>query len=228
MVKSADIICDSSSLISLADSCLLPTLKTIKEHLDGSVFISPRVEHESVTRPMGIKEYSLAALRIRQAIADGTLTLIEGRRSDQETNQILEHSNRVYSIGNRPMRILHEGEAEMLALADELGIGNILMDERTTRMLSEYPEGLRKHYVKEFGKEVRVSEGDLRWFARLTKDMNIFRSSEVVVVAYELGYFKKYRGMESQMLEAALYALKFAGCGITFDEIREFTEKGRV
>ena len=224
---SSNIICDSSSLISLADSCLLPALKTIKDHLDGSIFISPRVEHESITRPLGIRQYSLAALRIKQALVDGTLTLIGGKQAEAGTEEILRHANSIYSIGKKRMKIIHDGEAEMLALAKELGIMNILMDERTTRMLSESPEALRKHYVKEFGKTVRVSEQDLQWFTRLTQGMSIFRSSEIAVAAYELGYFKKYKERERQMLEAALYALKFAGCGIGFEEIATFMKGKR-
>jgi len=227
LTKSNDIICDSSSLISLADSCLLPTLKTIKEHLSGSIFISPRVEYESISRPMGIREYSLAALRLKQAVAEGTLTLIAGKKPAVDTKKILEHANGIYAIGKKPLRIIHEGEAEMLALAKELEIPNILMDERTTRMLSEYPEGLRKHFSKEFRQQVKVNDSHLGWFRKFTEGMRIFRSSEVVVIAYELGYFKKHKRMERQMLEASLYALKFAGCGITFDEIKKFMAKRR-
>jgi len=226
-MKSGDIICDSSSLISLADSCLLPALRTIKDHLKGNIYISPRVEGESITRPRGIKEYSLAALRLKQALADGTITLIDSGRADAETAQIMNHANRIFSIGKKPMKILHEGEAEMLALAKELDVSNILMDERTTRMLTESPDALKKHFEKEFRQTVRVSESDLQWFTRITKDISIFRSSEIVVAAYELGFFRKYRGTEKEMLKAALYALKFAGCGISFKEIENFLKGKR-
>ncbi|MFA6036448.1 MAG: hypothetical protein WC759_05865 [Candidatus Micrarchaeia archaeon] len=221
-MKSGDIICDSSSLISLADSCLLPALKTIKDHLDGKICISKRVEYESIEHPMRIPEYSLAALRIKKALNDGLLTLVDSKTAGVETQQILEHANKIYSIDGRPLKIIQDGEAEMLAMAHELSIANILMDERTTRMLSEAPEELREHYEKEFGKAVMMNERELAWFKNIARNTNIFRSSEIVVAAYELGHFKEYKGMEKQMLEASLYALKFAGCGVSFDEIREF------
>jgi len=221
-MKSGDIICDSSSLISLADSCLLPTLKTIKDHLNGKICISRRVEYESIAHPMQIPEYSLAALRIKKALNDGLLTLVDSKSAGAETQQILAHANKVYSIDGRPLVIIQDGEAEMLALAHELGIANILMDERTTRMLSEAPGEMRDHYEKEFGKPVHMDEKEVAWFRNMTKGTNIFRSSEIVVAAYDLGYFKEYKGMEKQMLEASLYALKFAGCGVSFDEIKEF------
>ena len=224
-MKSGDIICDSSSLISLADSCLLPTLKTIKDHLDGEIYISKRVEYESISHPMQIPEYSLAALRIKKALQDGLLTLVESKRSDAEMQAILAHANRIYSIDGRPLKIIHDGEAEMLALAHELGIRNILMDERTTRMLSEAPADMREHYEKEFGKQVRMDDKEVAWFRNLTRGMSVFRSSEIVVAAYEMGYFKDYRGMEKQMLAASLYALKFAGCGVSFDEIKAFVRE---
>ncbi|MDO8339226.1 MAG: hypothetical protein Q7T16_01065 [Candidatus Burarchaeum sp.] len=222
MMKSKDMICDSSSLISLADSCLLPALKAVKDRLNGKIFISPRVEYESITHPREIKEYSLAALRLKQALVDGTLTLIQSPSAKVKTQEILRHANNVYSVDRRSMHIIQDGEAEMLALAAELGVQNILMDERTTRMLSEAPWELHAHYEREFGKPVKVNGAELEWFAKFTKGMSIFRSSEIVVAAYELGYFKNYRGMEREMLEASLYALKFAGCGISFEEIQEF------
>jgi predicted nucleic acid-binding protein len=221
-MKSGDIICDSSSLISLADSCLLPTLKTIKEHLDGKIYISKRVEYESILHPMEIPEYALAALRLRQAVKDGIITLVDTRRAAVAMREIMGHANRTYTIAGRPMRIIQEGEAEMLALAQELGIPNILMDERTTRMLSEAPEEMRAHYEKEFGKEVRMNDGEVSWFRNLTRGMRVFRSSEIAVAAYEFGHFKEYGDMETKMLEASLYALKFNGCGISFEEIQEF------
>lgn len=221
-MRSGDIICDSSSLISLADSCLLPTLKTIKEHLEGKIYISKRVEYESILHPMEIPEYALAALRLKQAVREGIITPIDTKRATNSMNEILAHANRTYSIAGKPMRIIQEGEAEMLALAQELGIPNILMDERTTRMLSEAPEDMRAHYEKEFGKDVRMNDGEVSWFRNLTRGMRIFRSSEIAVAAYELGYFRDYGDMETKMLEASLYALKFNGCGISFDEIQAF------
>ncbi|VVC04955.1 Uncharacterised protein [Candidatus Burarchaeum australiense] len=228
MEKSSDIICDSSSLISLADSCLLPALKTIKDHLDGKILISPRVEYESITHPLEIREYSLAALRLKQALAEGTLTLLQNGKAKAATIEIMRHANSVYSIGKQKLQIIQDGEAEMLALAHEMGVQNVLMDERTTRMLAESPDDLHKHFEKEFGKSVNVDGDELEWFAKLTRGMSIFRSSEIVVAAYELGYFKNYRGMERQMLEASLYALKFAGCGISFEEIEGFLKAKRV
>jgi len=216
-----DVICDASSLISLSDSCLLDTLRTVREHLDGSFYISPEVEYECISHPTRIKEYALPALRLRDAVQSGVITLLARTRATT-AGDILDLANNVFSINGRPLKILQAGEADMLALAKDLEIMNILIDERTTRLLIEAPLDLHKHFEAEFHKAVRINDDALSRFRKLTNDMSIFRSSEIVVMAYELGHFDRYAGMQAGMLEAALYAIKFAGCGISFEEIEEY------
>jgi hypothetical protein len=53
-------------------------------------------------------------------------------------------------------------------------------------------------------------------------NLKVLRSSELVMLAYENGYFKSFQKIHAQALEAALYKIKFAGCSITFEEITEY------
>ena len=120
------------------------------------------------------------------------------------------------------MTLIHDGEAEVIALGAATGIRNILIDERTTRMLIESPILLKRHMESEFRRPVKVDVNNLRIFRDSTKRMDLFRSSELVVIAYERGYFNGYKKAKKDALKAALNAIKFSGCSLSFREVNAF------
>jgi hypothetical protein len=58
--------------------------------------------------------------------------------------------------------------------------------------------------------------------ASQVSSLKALRSSEMVMLAYEQGYFKNFSKLQAQALEAALYKVKYAGCSITFEEISDY------
>lgn len=64
-----------------------------------------------------------------------------------------------------------------------------------------------------------INEKERRKIKKKTKNKNIMRSSEIIAIAYEDGYFSE---RSKELLEGSLYAAKFAGCGIKSQEIREY------
>lgn len=94
-------------------------------------------------------------------------------------------------------------------------------------MLVEDPGKLREHLEREFKTQLEVNSDYLERFHGLAGDLNIIRSSELVMVAYEKGFFKKFGKLEKKAVESALYGLKFNGCGISFSEIDEFCSRIR-
>jgi len=118
---------------------------------------------------------------------------------------------------------MHKGEGETLALALELGLTNVLIDERTSRVLIEGPDVMCHHLEEELHRSIRINNKYLDRFQQMTGGLSLFRSSELLILAYEHGYFKKFKGLEKEALEAALYGIKFAGCSISFEEIEDFT-----
>ncbi|MBM3229930.1 hypothetical protein FJZ26_05840 [Candidatus Parvarchaeota archaeon] len=221
-----DFICDSSSLISLTDTCFLPAISTICSSFDGSFLIPKSVEAESVTTPVKNKAYALNALRIKHAIDRGILK-VSPFDASMHASQIMEIANNVFFLSGKPMPLLHQGESEILALCDALGINNVLIDERTTRMLIESPLLLKDHLAKEFKKNIGTNEENLGKFQKLTSSLNLFRSSELLILAYEKGYFSSLGALELDTLEAGLYSLKYSGCAISFEEIVTFVESVR-
>ncbi|MEM4634113.1 MAG: hypothetical protein QW275_03085 [Candidatus Anstonellaceae archaeon] len=216
-------VCDSSSLISLTDSCFIHVLYFLKKKHSSAFLLTPYVEHECISHPMNLKMHSLFALRLKRAILDGILDIVP-LPSNQTLQEIKWAANNSFYAGGTPLRLLHEGEAEALALAAEAGVQNILIDERTTRMLAEDYETLRLHLEREFSTKITVDEANLSSFLGYTKKMRFFRSSELLLLAYEKGYFSDYGELEKDAIKAALYRLKYAGCSVGIGEIEDYFE----
>jgi predicted nucleic acid-binding protein len=220
------IVCDSSALISLTDSCFVNIFYELSRRLDGHFLIPKSVEDECVTVPMRSRQHALHAIRIKQAVSDGVLHVVTRELSD-ESHDLSWIANNIFFMGERPVKLLHRGETEMLALAHELGVKNILIDERTTRMLAESPWRLKRHLEDEFRHSVSVNEEFLERFSGYIQGMSFFRSTELLIAAYEHGFFKAYKDMEQDMLLASLYSLKNEGCAVSFDEIESFVKELR-
>jgi len=222
-MKTRDVLCDSGVLISLTSACLDNLLYFFAENHGVRFVIPPSVEEESVGRPMksNLRQHLFSAVRIRDAIDDGVITVVDAKVADK-TRRIMNMANNMFYIKGRPLRLIHHGESEMLALSKKLGIENILIDERTTRMLIEAPFSLKEHLEEEFRVNVML---DKKKFKELTSEISsiqAIRSSELVMLAYENGYFRRFEKIQKKAVEAALYKMKYSGCSIGFDEINEY------
>ncbi|MCX8195381.1 MAG: hypothetical protein N3G22_04735 [Candidatus Micrarchaeota archaeon] len=217
------LVCDSSSLISLTDSCFVHVFYFIKRKLKGGFLIPPSVEYEAVEHPRSVKSYALHAIRLRRAIDDGAIEVAKAP-IERLAREIRWLSNNLFFAGGTPLHLLQEGEAEVLALANELDLKNILIDERTTRLLAESPYLLCGHLEEELAQKISVNEENLSAFLRLTRNMHFFRSSELLLLAYEHGYFDDYGALKEEALEASLYRLKYNGCSVGFGEISDYLE----
>ena len=218
------IVCDASSLISLTDSCFVHVVYFLKKKYRGRFIIPPSVEKECVEQPMHIKNYALHAIRLKRAVAEGMIDVVDAK-PEGKAEEIKFTANNLFYVSGTPIRLLHSGEADVISLALEIGVDNLLMDERTARMLCEDPEALRAHIEHEMGKPVTVNEENMAAFSRATRRLRFFRSSELILLAYEKGYFADYGELEREAVEASLYKLKYAGCAIGFGEIGEYARE---
>lgn len=222
-MKTKDILCDSGTLISLTSTCLDHVLYFFAERHGVRVIIPPMVEYECITRPMrgDLKKFMFSAIRIQDLINDGIVVKSEPP-SGEGANRIMDSANNLFYVGGKPLRLVHFGEAEMVAVAKMLGINYILMDERTMRLLIESPISLKKHFEQEFGTNVMVNKKNLAVITEQLRGLHVLRSSELLMLAYENGFFQKFQNMENEAMKAALYKVKFSGCSIRMGEIEEY------
>ncbi|MBI3334532.1 hypothetical protein HYZ97_03530 [Candidatus Pacearchaeota archaeon] len=217
------LIFDSGTLINLSMNGLLYILPALKQRLKGVFLITEAVKREIIDRPMHVLRFELGALRLQQLLDSRILEMpaslgIQEQTLQEETNLLLDKANHYLQVDGRWITIVSEAEISCLALSDEcarLNIENLIaIDERTTRLLAEKPENLEQLMSKRLNQHVKLIAQDYSIFAKY----RFIRSSELVYVAYKKNLLQ-LQGKKA--LEAALYATKFHGAAISFEEIEQ-------
>lgn len=215
------LIFDSGTLINLSMNGLLDILEKLKINCDCKFLVTREVKYEIIDRPIGIYRFELGALRVQNLIDQGVLEMpqslgIKDEEISSKMRELMDIANRSVQIGGKWVKIVSEGEMSCLALSaklSEIGIENLIaIDERTTRVLSENPENLQKLMSDKMHRNVHVEEGKLKDFS----NFRFIRSSELVYAAYKKGAIS-LKG--KKVLESLLYATKFKGAAISFEEI---------
>lgn len=215
------LIFDTGTLINLSMNGLLDILEKLKKNCNCRFLITREVKYEIVDRPMGIYRFELGAIRIQNLIDSGIIEMpssfdIGDAEISSKTKEIMEIANHSVEINGKWVKIVSEGEMSCLALSTELserGIENIIaIDERTTRVLAENPENFQRMMSEKMHRNVHVEEEVLKSFS----NFKFIRSSELVYAAYKKGTID-LKGKKA--LESLLYATKFKGAAISFEEI---------
>ncbi len=217
------LILDAGPLINLSMNGLLYLFEELKKTFDGKFIITEEVKYEVVDRPIGIEKFELGALRVQDLIDKKVIELpyslgIDRSILERRTKEIMNKANCVVQVKGRCINIVSNAEMSCLALSAELtkkGIENIIgIDERTTRILAENPQNLESLMSEKLHQMVRISPEAVKEFS----EFRFIRSSEIVYVAYKKGLIK-LKG--NKVLEALLYATKFHGSAISFEEINQ-------
>ncbi len=217
------IIFDSSTIISISEKCFTHLLRGLGSEGHATFVIPQSVYEETVERPMQIKRFEIGALRIQQAVHEGWLKVVPTNAETRAlTLKIVDSANRLFYADRKPLTIVQRGEAETLALCKNRRASMVAIDERTTRMLIEDPWRLQNYVAYKHQQEIKLNEPGLKEFIKLVSDIRVVRSVELIALAYERGYFEGTLPDSPQALEAALYALKFAGCAVSGAEIESF------
>jgi len=241
MTQQKAIIFDASTLISLAMNGLLSTLEELKKVFNGSFLITPDVKKEVIDKPLTITRFKLEALRVKHLLDKGVLELSNEKGIQKRTQDILDMANSSFEGKGKDIKLVSAGEISCLALSEILSKKKILnvvaIDERTTRMFVESPDKLkdfleRKMHIKITSgtappgvppKGTRTSSRPQNTSLRgnnfeIFKNFKIIRSAELVYIAHKKKLVKIGNG---QLLDALLWAVKFKGCSISNEEIKE-------
>jgi len=214
------IIFDTGPLISLTMNGLLPVLEKLRQNFNGEFVITPHVKEEVIDRPMKIKKYKFEAIKIRDLIDKKILKY----SSDFISNNVLEQEmKKIMRLGNGILRskkngkkipIIHKGEASCIAFAKLCKCENVIViDERTTRLLAESPQNLKKLIERKVHTKISLENS----LANEFKTFKFIRSPELMVVAYKKNLIPLKK--DKQVLDALLYSLKYKGAAISSKEI---------
>ena len=209
---------DTGPLISLSSTCLLNLL----DELPFDFYVPPAVVDESYRAPMHTKQYRFSALRIHDYVLEGRLRTRDlGKDGVALVEEFTRLANSAYVARHRPLRIIQRGEAEAIILAKQLD-GVLLVDERTIRLLIEDPDELKYLLERRTGQNIRHNKDLTDRIQEIAGDVLMLRSADLVAYAYEEGYFGK-KGKD--FIEAVLYALRYAGCAISEQEIQDYVSR---
>ncbi len=213
---------DSGPLINFSMNGLLDILEKLHSTFDGKFLITSSVKREVVDTPMRIKQFELGAVRIAELIEKKILEFPESMGISeaelaQETRDITDQANHFLKAEGYWINLVSEAEMSCFALAHALKKRNvesmIAMDERTARMLSEKPENLEKLMSQKLHKSVMQARPSLA-----LQGYKIIRSTELAYIAFKKGLIQI---KDPHVLEALLYATKFKGSSISFEELEE-------
>jgi hypothetical protein len=216
------LIFDAGPLISLALSGMLGILEKVKNK-EIEFIITPQVKKEVIDRAMTIKKYKLEAVRISDLLEKGILKISSEFIKDEdlfkETINCVNLSKKLISVGKEKISIIQEGEASCLAFSKLIGKENlIVIDERTTRMVSESIDNLKELMSKKLHMKIQINRKELDYF----KNFRYIRSSELMFLAFKRGLIDLKKDKET--LDALLYSLKFRGAAISSREIEKMKE----
>jgi len=218
------LVFDASTIISLAMNNFLWILKPLKEKYNGEFYITQEVKEEIIDVPIKIKKFKLEAIQIQEIIDKGIIKIYPEHLLNKE-EELKSIVNQIFFVKDQYMSIIDRGELSALVLAKEINADAVVIDERTTRLIIENPELLANIFRNKLHTKVKVNENNLKQFLKEFSNIKIFRSTELSIIAYELGILDKYTNSnvinKKEMLEAIIWGMRFKGCSISDDEINE-------
>ncbi len=218
-----NMIFDASTLISISQTCLVNLLAGLKREMNADFIVPKSVYYEAVERPISIKRFELNAIRIKKVIEENGFKVMACENKGL-FDEIAEIANTCFFIKRKPIKLLQRGEIEALALIKELGARAFAIDERTTRMLLEAPEQLRKILQARRRIDIKINQSNVKALALMFSDVTMIRSVELIALAEEFGLLENELPKGAQSLEAALFAAKYSGCAVSAREINMFLQ----
>ncbi len=213
------LIFDAGPLINFSMNGSLYILEKLKGEFDGEFLITKEVKQEIIDTPLTIKRFELEALQLKSLYDRGIIKLadITPQQVDElrkKRDEIMNAANTTFKTKKRDIHLVDKGESAVLALSSIIKPSLIVIDERTTRILCENPENLKKLLEKKLHMSIAANKKNYSYF----NEYKIIRSTELAYLAYKKGFFDI---KDSRALEAMLYALKYRGCSISEVEINE-------
>jgi hypothetical protein len=199
-------------------------LPQLKEKFGATFYITPAVKFELVDRPLNTNRFKFEALQVSKLIRDGVFEIFDAVPTSK-AKELIKLANSTFSRGRKNLEIMQAGEIESLVCAMQEKADAVIMDERTLRLFIEKNTAMQRLLEHRFKQKIQVNKEKMKEFSRRSQGVKIFRSIELVSVAYKLGILNGYllpkRGAKEALVDAVLWATKYNGCAVTNHEIAE-------
>ncbi len=222
------IVFDSGPIISLTLNNLLWILEPLKGRFGGKFYITDAVKKEIIDHPLQTKRFKFEAFQVIKMLKDGVLEVYESPLLHQRSSELMEQANSIYAIRGQRLRMFHYAEMTVLAACMELQSDAAVVDEKMTRILLENPDRIVEVLHKRMHDRAYVDSGRLNAVRAHLKSLQVIRSTELAVIAYEKGLLHDYvadskmvEHPQQELLEAILWGLKLNGCAISEKEINQ-------
>lgn len=223
------LVFDTGTIISLVTNNLLWILKPLKKRFDGEFLIPRAVKSELIDRPLKINRFKLEAVVIQNYLHKGVFKFFDNKNIEEKSKYLLGLANNIYFVKDKPIKIVQEAEMDALATVIELGSDALVVDERTLRLLVENPYNLSELLSGRLHTKIVINKKNLNELKKAIGNVNIIRSIELAVIAFDLGILDRYitvnkkihNELKRDVLDGALWGLKFKGCAISSNEIKE-------
>ena len=217
---------DSGPIISMTMNNLLWLLDPLKQRFGGKFLITKEVKNELIDKPLKIKRFAFEAVQIAKLIDNGILEI--WAEVAQRKEELLKLANKSFKTKGRWIRIVQDAEIEILALACGLGC-NVVIDERTVRLLIENPKSLSSLLERRLHSKVIMNSQNVERFLKEVASVQIIRSVELAAVAFEMGLFNhlvpKIKNGKNVLVDAVMWGMKLHGCAVTQAEINELKKE---
>ena len=217
------LIFDAGPLINFSMNGLLDSFEKLKQTFKGEFLITKEVKKEIIDHPKTVKRFELGAIRLEQLYNKGVFKLADINQEEVDElrrlrDNFLQKANSMFKTKKREVHLLDRGECAALALSTILKRKNnedvpLVIDERTTRILCENPENLKKLMEKKLHTSIKANTSSYDLF----KGFKIIRSTELAYMIHKKGLFKLDH---PKAFEAIVYGLKFKGCSISEKEVQ--------
>jgi predicted nucleic acid-binding protein len=222
------LIFDSGPIISLTLTHLMWTLDLLKKQFNGNFYIPLAVKKELIDIPLESKRFKFEALHTLRYIKKNTITIYCENNYEDEKNKIMYLANNIFSSEGSYIQIIHDGEAEVLALAKKINAEAIVIDERTTRELIENPWKVKELLSVKLHRKVDVNQENFDKLRNITSSLKVIRSVELIIANYHLGILDRYlpegEYNKETLLDAIITGLKLNGCAIPEENIPKLIE----
>ncbi len=219
------LVFDTGPIISLATNNLLWLLEPLKKRFKGEFYITKAVENELIKKPLQTKRFKFEALQVLQLVRGNTIKVIEKKEIKSKTIRLLDLANNSFKAHSAWIRIVNFAEIETMAAYLTLDSDALVVDERTTRLLIENPKSLAKILSHKLHTKISINKNNIKGLQKLTKGVNLIRSTELVTVAFELGllnqFIAKIPDARKVLLESVLWGVKLNGCAVSNQEIEQ-------